>query len=323
MANTAFTLTLGSETFQDFEIPESIPLGGSQKLVVHQLPGGVRVVQAMGAEDDPIQWSGLFLGANALQRARAIDLMRVEGSQQQLSFFEYKYRVVVKSFKYVVEQRHRVRYTLELDVVEDSTRARPSAKAADLNAAISADAAKAGAIAAKVGDPKLTGLMKTMNDSIKSVSDFVQAGSKTINGVLEPVRGVATQVKGMIAEAGAVLQTVTTLGGILPNNPVAQQAAKLTKQLDAAVKLPDLHQLQAVVGRIEANLTRASGAVTSLQKVVVGGDSLYRLAAKVYGDATKWIAIAQANKVTDPQVTGVRTLAIPATPPDNGGVPGP
>ncbi|MYM89547.1 hypothetical protein GTP91_20510 [Rugamonas sp. FT82W] len=321
MAETVFKLTLGSETFQDFEIPESIPLGGSQKLVIHQLPGGVRVVQAMGAEDEAIQWSGLFLGAGALQRARAIDLMRVEGKQQQLSFFEYKYKVVVKSFKYVVEQRHRVRYTLELDVVEDSTRPRPVAGAGGLNAAIGADAAKAGAIAAKIGDPQLTGLMKTMNDKIKSVSDFVQAGSKTINGVLEPVRGVATQVKGMIAEAGAVLQTVTTLGGILPNNPVAQQAARLTRQLDAAVKLPDLHQLQAVVGRIESNLTRASGAVASLQKVVVGGENLYRLAARVYGDATKWIAIAQANKVTDPNVTGVRTLVVPPAPPDNGGVP--
>lgn len=321
MANTAFTLTLGSETFQDFEIPESIPLGGKQQLVAHQLPGGVRVVQAMGAEDEAIQWSGVFLGATALQRARAIDLMRVEGKPQQLAFFEYKFRVIVKSFQYSVERRYRVRYTLELDVIEDSTRPRPAAKAAGLNAAIGADAAKAGAIAAKLGDSKLSGLMKTMNDSIKSVSDFVQAGSKTINGVLEPVRGVATQVKGMIAEAGAALQTVTTLGGILPNNPVAQQAARLSKQLDAAVKLPDLHQLQAVVGRIESNLTRASGAVTSLQKVVVGGENLFKLAAKTYGDATKWIAIAQANKVTDPNVSGVQSVAVPPSPADSGGAP--
>src|SRR5476649_1984517 len=136
MTNNALSFTLGAETFQEFEIPESIPLGGAQQLVIHKLPGGARVIQPMGPDDDPIQWSGLFLGATALDRARAIDLMRVQGMPQQLAFFEFRYKVVVKSFRYVVEQRYRIRYTLELEVIEDSTRGRAPAAAASVGAAI-------------------------------------------------------------------------------------------------------------------------------------------------------------------------------------------
>ena len=34
------TLNLGGIVFNDFEIPESMPFGGDQKLNVHKLPGG-------------------------------------------------------------------------------------------------------------------------------------------------------------------------------------------------------------------------------------------------------------------------------------------
>jgi hypothetical protein len=54
------TLTLGDFTFARYEIPERIPFGGDQQLNVHKLVGGVRVIDALGADPMPIEWSGFF-----------------------------------------------------------------------------------------------------------------------------------------------------------------------------------------------------------------------------------------------------------------------
>ena len=53
-------LTLGDFEFARYEIPEQITFGGDQRLVVHELVGGTRVIDAMGRADAPLEWSGLF-----------------------------------------------------------------------------------------------------------------------------------------------------------------------------------------------------------------------------------------------------------------------
>lgn len=51
-------LVLGPVVFQAFEVPERIRFGGKQRVAVHELFGGGRVVDAVGAEEGPIEWSG-------------------------------------------------------------------------------------------------------------------------------------------------------------------------------------------------------------------------------------------------------------------------
>jgi hypothetical protein len=55
------------------------------------------------------------------------------------------------------------------------------------------------------------------------------------------------------------------------------------------------------------------------QVVVVAGGNLFVLAAKYLNDATQWIRIAQANQLSDPQLSGVLTLVIPPVNPAAGG----
>ena len=55
------------------------------------------------------------------------------------------------------------------------------------------------------------------------------------------------------------------------------------------------------------------------QKITVAGGNLFALAAKYLGDATQWIRIAQVNRLTDPTLSGVNTLIIPALDPSAGG----
>jgi hypothetical protein len=54
-------------------------------------------------------------------------------------------------------------------------------------------------------------------------------------------------------------------------------------------------------------------------RITVAGGDLFHIAAQQIGDATQWIRIAQANGLTDPQISGVVTLIIPDPDPTAGG----
>lgn len=317
MADTK--LLLGDFEFKEFEIPEKIPLGGSQALVIHKLPGGARIIQPMGRDDDPIQWTGLFRGDTALDRVRQLDSMRVQGKPLTLSFFHFSLSVVIRAFRYSVEKFYRIPYTLELEVVEDLTRTESDSIPTGIDASVRADSSTAVALGGKIGDSTLTSALATMDGAIKQVSDVAKATQATINSVLAPVSAVMSRVNTLIGSVGSTITNVTTLGGILPNNPVAQNAAKLLNQVNSATQLPFLYNLRSVAGRIQTNLNLVSTA-KGASTVTVGGGNLFNVASKAYGDATKWVSIAQANKINDPIVTSIQTIKIPDNPPDNGGV---
>jgi hypothetical protein len=314
------TLKLDSITFQGFEIPEQITLGGAQALVVHKLPGGDKVVQSMGREDDSIPWSGMFLGSDALDRARAVDTLRIQGVAVFFSFMTFNYSVKVKKFTFTVEAFYRVLYTIELEVIQDFTQQNYSSQQASVTDAIYTDSSSAVVSGAAVGDSPLRSALATMDSTIKSVSDFAKATQSTINTVLAPISAVQQRVTTLIASASNTLINVTTLGGILPNTPIAQQAAKLSGQVAAATQLPILYNLQSTVGRISTNLNLINSQLTSASQTVAGG-TLFDVATKAYGDPTKYVAIAQANGLTDTSITTVQTLTIPNNPANNDGIP--
>jgi L-ascorbate metabolism protein UlaG (beta-lactamase superfamily) len=56
-----------------------------------------------------------------------------------------------------------------------------------------------------------------------------------------------------------------------------------------------------------------------MRTITVTGGNLFQVAAQQLGDATQWIRIAQANGLSDPMLTGLVTLNIPAADPSAGG----
>lgn len=72
-------LLLGPIAFQEFEVPSGVNFGGRQRLAVHRLPTGLRIVDTLGRDDADICFAGIFTGSDATLRARSIDEMRVAG----------------------------------------------------------------------------------------------------------------------------------------------------------------------------------------------------------------------------------------------------
>ena len=309
------SLILGDFIFARFEIPEKIGFGGDQKLTVHELVGGQRVVDAMGRSDAPLEWSGILTGPAALERARYLDNLRVAGKELLLTWSEFSYFVIVQSFRCSFERAYKLPYSITCIVVEDATSPIKTITYSGVDEAMREDMTSATTLGDSIGDIELSGLLATLDTAIQTVSSFATAAQSTINSVLTPLAAVVQRVNILIAQTGNTIGNVTTLGGILPNNPVAQQAQSLLNQVTAMNNAPVLYQLQAIAGRMGSNLASIG---SSANTVTQAGGNLFDVAAQQYGDATAWASIAAANKLADPQLTGVNTLTIPSNPVSGG-----
>lgn len=312
------TLQLGDFTFSRFEIPEHIPFGGDQKLIIHELVGGARVIDAMGATTVPIEWSGFFTGQFGLSRARYVDNLRKAGLPLQLAWSELSFNVLIKSFHCDFRNFYRIPYTIVCEVVSDLTKGADVLALPSIDDLINGDMTTANSLSGLIGDSTLTSLMSTLSTSVSAVSSFATAAQATLNGVLQPLAAVRTQANVLLTSATNTIQNVTTLGGILPNNPIANQSKALLGQISAVNQSPLLINLDRTLGRIQSNIGTVNNGGQTLTTV---GGNLYTIASKLYGDAMSWTGIAAANKLTDPQLSGVQTLNIPPSASSTGGVP--
>jgi hypothetical protein len=91
---------IGDLVLEGHEVPARISIGGAQVVAIHKMPGGTRIIDAMGADSSAITWRGIFIGPGAAQRARALDLMRQQGMPRILSFGDYTLDIVIVNYSY-------------------------------------------------------------------------------------------------------------------------------------------------------------------------------------------------------------------------------
>lgn len=314
------TLTLGDFVFQDMEIPEAIPFGGPQSLSKKKLIGGVRVIDALGPDPKPLEWSGTFWatpgGQTALDRALTLKQMADAGQPLDLSWDSLYYRVLIASFE--PDYRFaRIPYRISCEIIQDLTAPVYQSNTPDADDLISADLYLASLLAEAIADQLLLSLISELMIAANLIVSFVNAPLSTINLVLQPLIAASGRVGALITLADTTLLNTTAPGGVLPGAPVSASAAALAVQVAANQQQVDLIQLQALCGRIARNLSQIN---SSVRTITVPGGNLYDIASLEYGDATAWTLIAQANGLTDPQLSGITELTIPPYNGASGGV---
>lgn len=314
-------LVLGDFAFERFEIPEDIDFGGSQIVATHKLVGGKRVLQPMGRDDSDLSWSGLLIGDAALDRARYLDYLRVQGKPLLLAWSELNYQVVITNFKCSFQRFYKLPYTITCEVSQDNTQPNPTYFPSGFDESMTDDNASAQSLGVGIGDSALSSLLSGLNAAISTVSSFANAAQSVISSVLTPLAAVQSRVDLLITATANTAANVSTFGGVLPGNPISQSIANATSQTNALNRLPQLYNLQSVLRRMNGNLGLINTAPNA-KTVTISGGNLYQVAAQHYGDATKWTAIARANGMTDPQLSGINTLVIPPNPSASGGVYG-
>jgi hypothetical protein len=312
-------VTLGDFTFAGMEVPERIPFGGEQSLTVHKFIGGQRVIDAMGPDDMPLEWSGTFMGATALDRARYLDTQRALGQPLLLTWDQLRFLVVIQHFEGNYEFPYRIPYRITCVVAQNQNMPVTTVAPASIDDQMDGDMNTANGLGSLIGDGPLSGLLGGLDSAISAVSTFANASQSVIDGVLQPIAAVQTRVQILLASAANTTQNVGTLGGILPNVPASQSALNLATQVGAFTRVPSLLSLQSVMGRMTTNLGSGAGSSTTL---TMAGGNLFSVAAKQYGDATSWTGIAKANGLTDPVLTGVQSLTVPNAPDTAGGLLG-
>ncbi|QAU22602.1 hypothetical protein EO087_00280 [Dyella sp. M7H15-1] len=311
------TLSLGDMTFGAFEVPESIPWGGEQALTVHELVGGTRVIDAMGRKDAPIEWSGIFMGSTAVDRAQYLNTQRIIGQPLTLTWSSFNFLVVIRRFMANYEFEYRMPYQITLEVVQDNATPTVAGDVPDIDAQLTQDMNTANSLGSQIGDGPLSGLLGTLGSAIGAVSSFANVAQSVISSVLQPIQAVQGRVQTLIAAADNTMLNVTTLGGVLPANTVSQTVGRMSAQLNAYQQQPLLLNLRNVMGRMTINLGSGAGATRSM---TVAGGNLMRIASQTYNDPMAWTGIAKANGLNDPLISGVQTLQIPNQPDNAGGV---
>lgn len=137
-------LILGPVVFQGFEVPERIAFGGRHRLAIHRLPGGARIVDATGADDDDIAWSGTLSGPEAAPRLRVLDGMRRGGLPWPLAWEGWRFQVVVSRLRIEGEGPFWTPYRIRCTVLPDADPVDPLLPAGLLDLAVAAALDRAG-----------------------------------------------------------------------------------------------------------------------------------------------------------------------------------
>lgn len=314
-----FVLTLGDFSFQDREVPQEIAVGGVQKLVPHQIIGGIRVVDAMGRIDDDLEWSGWLLGPNAGQRRDYLEAYKNAGAPLILTWSTYRYQVLVQRFSAKFQREYQYLYQIAFTVVADLTNTTTQGSAQSLDDSIGNDLGTAQSLTSAVGDSTLSSLMGTVSSAIGAVETFTGAAKSVLNSVIQPIAATAQRVSQLAATVDSTISHAAGFAGIVAGGSGASMSVAFSAQISAVTQQTNLAQLSGVLGRMNANLTAAG---SSDNVVTVGGGNLFSLAASEYGNANDWTAIAQANDLSDPFVDGTQQIVVPASPADTDGVLG-
>lgn len=330
----AITLTLGDFTFQDMEVPESIPFHSAQKLAIKKMVGGMRQIDALGPDPDPITWSGYFFptqfGDSALDRARAVAEIRDAGLPVDLMWDELFFSVYIQNFN--PDYRFaRIPYSITLVVLEDKTEPLQTSSDANVDDLVGDDLLDANTMTTSIGDSTLSGLMGNVTSAIYSassviasaqsavgsaistvtgaiggtVTSLVGAPGSVVNSILQPVLAAKSRVSVLSAAQDVILSA--TLGPTA-GMPIASMLSSFSAISAATNQQLNLVQLGSLLGRITTNLQQIN---SSARTVTVSGGNLFDLAAKLYGDSTAATLIMTANGLTDPTITGNTTLIIP------------
>lgn len=307
----ATRLIVGDFEFSGLEVPESVAIGAKQKAVVHKLVGGKRIVDVLGVDYENIGWSGWFTGATAGDRVTELETLRDAGLPLNFNMDGYYFSVLIVGFDARFEHVYRRNYFIDLLVVSRlDAPVTENALAGTLDALVNSDVGESMGLASIINSDAVTTSINTVKDAVSQVQGFANATIETVQTVIRPLVAAQEVVQAVISQVGASVNDITTLGGLIPGNPVSTAANNVLRQGAALTQLAPLYQMQSVLERMQKNVL-AGPLANGTSSVTTSNSTLQKVAADSYGDQSRWTEIAAANSIVDPQLDGIQTIKIP------------
>lgn len=269
------------------EVPEALGnVGGTQSVEEHRYPGGIITHQTFGAFPGPLTWHGMFTGSNAFSRMQQVDLIRISGREVLLRFGPKAWMGRVQEFAPTVHHRWMIAYSIKFMPRVDISNAVP----------------------AQPTTPPETQLadQTTALDTLATGNPFPMPSTLVV-----PVNGLLTVTAQALAGANGVVDAITAADAALIQTAVDVVTLAANPLLQSVLPLVSFMALSCLarattIGQITQAPTLP--AATALQLV---NPNLPMLAAQYFGDATKWLVIAQFNGLLDPLPIGAYVINIP------------
>ncbi len=241
-------LILGPVVFQDFEAAAGIRFGGEQRLAVHKLLGGARVIDALGRDDSEIILSGTFSGEDGTLRARALDELRALGTVLPMTWDVFCFSVVIRDFDVDYRNAYWIPFRLCCTVLRDEA-------GAIIDTALSLGSSVLADVGAAIGQG-LTGLDLTGTQAAVAAPGAMTLDTSAYGGAASALGSTQAQITAGLSATGASLMRASTLLGSTTDPAVG--ATALQSATANARQLGALASARGYVGRAIVNMANAS-----------------------------------------------------------------
>jgi hypothetical protein len=232
------TVTLGLVTLEAFEIPATIAFGGKQRLAVHDLPGGGRVIDVLGGANSDITFAGIISGSDADTRAQLLDALRISGATIPLSWDEQYYLVIISEANFDYRKPWWIPYRLHC-VVQSNLVYAAASTAISAAASITTSLASAASFL-PAALPTLTAAQTAMAQTRATTY-----GTAAYSQGVTALTAAQSAVSGDVASTGASLPSLDL--GFTGQDPAAAAIA-MTNTTAAAGALAALTAAKGYVG---------------------------------------------------------------------------
>jgi len=240
-------LILGPVVLSDFEVASGVTFGGQQALAVHDLPGGLRIIDAMGRRDGPISFHGYFYGGSASARARIVDELRGQGLPLPLIWDAFFYTVVIREFTADYQCGWWIPYRITCTVLRDE-----AAAVIDAVAGLAGDVL--GDVGAAVASAAPAGVDLSAIPVALSAAGAAVAGTAAYGIAYAAINAGQSSVTTAAAIAEPNLPQTTLFGSGTASDAIAgANAAAATSG-----QLASLAAANAYLGRAATNMANAS-----------------------------------------------------------------
>ena len=289
-------ITLAGVTLTGAQAPSDFTVGGAQQVVIHKLPGGDRVINAIGNDPNRLTLAGTFFGPNTASYYTQLVSYRATGTPQTLSIMGQSILAVVVGFRYTLTQRGAVvPYSIELEVIPQLASTQSIAGTSALSSLIGLDAASAltsvtttiagaatyvesavGTAQTIVGEVTPIATLIGVGGTLANVSDDLTAASAlsgsatnlagapaTLSSFVTDMQGAGAGLASVVGSAGG---SVVGIGGNAANG-IASDAPSLADVTAQAGVLAGAVQAGGYVNRSIAGAASAAGQATPLPVV--------------------------------------------------------
>jgi hypothetical protein len=232
-------VTLGGYTLQSFEIPTVICFGGRQRMAVHDLPGGGRVIDVLGGADNDIAFSGIISGDNADTTAQLLDALRISGTSVPLSWSDQYFIVVIAELTFEFQKPWWIPYQLRCTVQSNLVYGL-AATAVSAAARIAADLTSASGLLAS------TPISLTGAEAALSTAGATTLGTSAYDQALSTLSAAQASLSTAVSTAGSGLPSFDL--SLMTQDPAAA-ATNVNAVTGSAGQLASLSAAQAFLGR--------------------------------------------------------------------------